>query len=33
MFRVLQFLPTIPPLGGGMPPMTWQLKATVKFKE
>ena len=24
LLRVLRFLPTIPPLGGGMPPMIWQ---------
>ena len=24
LLRVLRFLPTIPPLGGGMPPVTWQ---------
>ena len=26
LLRVLRFSPTIPPLGGGMPPMTWPKK-------
>ena len=30
---VLWFLPTIPLIGGGMPPMLWQWQTTVKFKE
>ena len=33
MIRVLMFLPTLPLLGRGMPPMTWPWKTKIKSKE